>query len=115
MGTWGDWKGWRTDPIFIHENTISGSSPIVMLSITVCGSSPEGISEVSVIWGRKLGTFSSPKWVGIVVVIRRIKAASMGLPSGGHSQREASKFKYLVETHNAEKPVLDIQPGAAER
>lgn len=99
MGTRGETVATRrTDPIFIHENTISGSSLIVILSITVCGSSPGGISEVSVIWGRKLGTFSSPKWVGIVVVIRRIKAASIGLPSGGHSQREASEFEYLADS-----------------
>lgn len=28
----------------------------------------------------------------MVVVIRRIKAASTGLPSGGHNQSEADKF-----------------------
>lgn len=43
--------GKKTDPIFIHENTISGSSLIEILSTIVCGSSSGGISEVSVIWG----------------------------------------------------------------
>lgn len=43
--------GLKTDPIFKHENTISGRLLIEILLIMVCGSSSGGISEVSVIWG----------------------------------------------------------------
>jgi hypothetical protein len=100
-----------TNPIFIHENTASGSSLIVIESMTVCGSRLAGTSEVRVTWGRKLGTFSSPKWVGMVVEIRRIRAASRGLPSGGHSQREANKPEELAEDEiQNHKTGLNLQP-----
>lgn len=92
-----------TNPIFMHENTALGRSLTVMLLITVCGSRLGGTSEVRVTWGRKSGTFSLPKWVGMVVEMRRMRAASTGLPSGGHSQTEANKFERIrpsTETRN---------------
>lgn len=57
-----------------------------------------------VIWGRKLGTFSSPKWRGMVVEIRRISVVSRGLPSSGHNQREAKTSKGRIDQIMSENP-----------
>jgi len=61
---------------------------------TSSGPTLSGISDVIVMCGRKAGTFSSPKWSGMASVMSVWRAASIGLPAGGHNQSEAVQWVF---------------------